>query len=239
MIEVTRKSMATFVIPDPHERLDAVKAVLGLAPPDAKVVFLGDWFDTFKPYDEDRVYGVCGWLVNNVSNPRYTFLLGNHDVHYINTKYACSGFNPRTNAIVNAAVPHDMWRMFKVFTKVGPYLVSHAGFREETLPYAQEDQCADAIEGLIRQKPSPKEPYDPLFGAGRARGGTQPYGGPTWLDWNYEFYPMGEVPQIVGHTAGAKPRVKGLPGELDSHCIDTHSKHYAVVDDDEIKVCVL
>lgn len=216
----------TFCIPDPHERLDKVREVLALVRPTERVVFLGDWFDTFKPWDEDRVYSVCSFITNNIDNPRYTFLLGNHDVHYINDNYACSGWNPKTLGIVRHAVSRETWLKFKVFTRVGKYTLSHAGFCPETVKYAEPNVCDDAVKKLVA-----RDGIDPLFGAGKARGGPQWFGGPTWLDWNYEFDEIAGFPQIVGHTADKAPRQKG-----ESHCIDTHSKHYAMIVDDKVSV---
>ncbi len=230
--------MKTLIIPDPHERLGAVQEAL-LAKHD-RVVFLGDWFDTFKPWDEERIYSICSFIKHNVEHlPNATWLIGNHDVHYAcpTEHYCCSGFKPESKRIIRDMLKPDVWMQFKVFTTVGPYTVSHAGFREETLQYAKPEVCELAWKRVINEGI-----YDALFGAGQGRGGRHPYGGPTWLDWNYEFYHMDTVPQIVGHTADSQPRAKGPHAlsvtTLSSHCIDTHSKHYALVDEDsgEIEV---
>ena len=48
-----------------------------------------------------------------------------------------------------------------------------------------------------------------------------------WCDWNEEFVDDLPFPQIVGHTADAKPRRKGR-----SWCLDCGQTHYGVLEAD-------
>jgi len=66
----------------------------------------------------------------------------------------------------------------------------------------------------------------PLFSPGKARGGTQPVGGPLWLDWDEEFTDALPLPQLVGHTVGKAPRQKGR-----SWCVDCRQTVYVVLQD--------
>lgn len=237
--------MPCLVIPDVHERLDRLDAALDLAYNKADhIVFLGDWFDAFGAVDLQRVRDMCNEIESHIDGigeggdgegtgpdriiPT-TFLLGNHDCHYFfsHDGFKCSGYNPMKQAVIDRYLPEEVKRKFKIFTRVGPYLLSHAGFHEATLQYAKPEVEADALKLAFDGK------FDPIWGAGRARGGYQKIGGPTWLDWNMEFDHIDNCPQIVGHTnqQDQQPKVKGPAGQLQSHCIDTALRHVAWIED--------
>ena len=231
------KAKRTLIVPDVHERMSQLTRILSQHLDQAsRVVFLGDWFDTFAPYNIDRITAVCKFIVDSAEVLRdmsgrgvpVTHLLGNHDCHYAfaDQKFQCSGYAARTKMAVDALIPVDVWRKFHVFTKVGPYTVSHAGFCEHTLQYARPEIEREAIETALAGG------FDLIFGAGHARGGWLPFGGPTWLDWDYEFSHIPDVPQIVGHTPHRKVQSKGEKGQLQSWDLDTHSKHIAWVDEE-------
>ena len=222
--------MPTLIIPDIHERLYVVTDKLrGHIQKADKVCFLGDWFDTFAKYDDARIGQVCSFIVSNIqTKPNWTWILGNHDLHYMcpTQLYTCSGYNRTTHMITKGMISPKIWRLFKIYTKVGPYTVSHAGFSEASLLYAKPYIEREAIEVALRGK------YDSIFGAGHARGGRLPLGGPLWLDWAWEFEHIDDFPQIVGHTPANKVRSKGNDGQLKSWCADTHSKHVLWVDEE-------
>lgn len=235
--------MATLIIPDSHERLDRLESALkGRLEQADHVIHLGDHFDTFASWDEKRVRDVCRFILMNIDGFFYepedpdvpglliptTFLLGNHDCHlfFQHNAFKCSGYNTRTQAIVDEMIPEDVRRKFKLFTRVGPYLVSHAGFHEATLQYATEEVEREALNAAFSGK------MDPLFGAGYARGGWQKIGGCTWLDWNQEFTGIYGTPQIVGHTQGNTVRTKTADDQTVSYCIDTALRHVCWVRDD-------
>lgn len=250
--------MSTLIISDVHERLDRLDAALaGRIEKVDRVVFLGDWFDAFGAVDLRRVGQVCQFINGNIhgytfENPDEdysnltipaTFLLGNHDCHYFfrHDAFKCSGYNPQKQEVIDANVPDGIKEYFRIYTRVGPYLVSHAGFTEATLQYARQEVEAEALRKAFAGG------FDPIFGAGYARGGNQPVGGPTWLDWNAEFQSIDDCPQIVGHTNSGTVRMKGLttgdcvqdedgtlhvPIGLLSYCLDTALRHVAIVDEE-------
>lgn len=223
--------MTTLIIPDIHENLPRLEKAIKLAEKAERVVQLGDWFDTFDPWDESRFHAVCDYI----ESLNWEKLLGNHDIHYLAASlamYGCSGYDPRKRKIVQEIFKPD-WIVenFKVYTKVGPYTLSHAGFHEDTLQYAKPEVCKEAMNAAMFRRE-----YDPLFGAGRARGGALKVGGPIWLDWNYEFEHIDDFPQIVGHTKGRDVRQAGGGSEFNSYCLDTSLRHVAWVDEDTGKV---
>src|SRR3990167_1512703 len=258
--------MPTLIIPDVHERFDRLMSALYPRIERAdRVVFLGDWFDAFGPVGLFKVGQMCGFINGNIDgvgvyDGRFvdrsetdqpwdriipaTFLLGNHDCHYFfrHSGFQCSGYNNLKKDVIDANVTQGIIEQFKISTQVCPYLVSHAGYTEQTLQYRTDAVEAEALKAAYAGK------FDPLFGAGHARGGWQPVGGPTWLDWNQEFEHINDCPQIVGHTNGTNVRVKGPntthtqynkdgtvevhePG-LQSYCLDTALHDIAWVEDD-------
>lgn len=237
--------MATLIVPDIHEKLDRLLSIEERYFPKAdRIVMLGDFFDRFGPVDLDLVGRICGWIIGHMQDPRITWILANHDCHYFfrNAAFQCSGYEPRKQEMIDANLPDGFREKFQISTRVGPYLVSHAGYTEQTLQYCRPEIEAEAL------KRARVGSFDALFGAGRARGGHQLFGGPTWLDWNYEFEHIDGVPQIVGHTQGRAVRIKGPsmtyakykaggsvvthePG-LKSYCIDTSLRHVMWVDEE-------
>ena len=234
--------MATLLIPDIHERLDRLEVALrGRIEKADRVVFLGDWFDAFGPFDRERFRQICAFLNQNAAGVFYepedgeepgrlipaTFLLGNHDCHYFfrHNAFKCSGYDPRKQALVDDLVAPETIKRFVISTRVGPYLVSHAGYTEVTLQYCRPEVEIEAIGTALAGG------FDPLFGAGYDRGGDQLVGGPTWLDWsNLQHIP--DCAQIVGHSNGRDVRVKGGLGvPHNSYCLDTALRHCAWVDD--------
>ena len=251
--------MAVLVCPDVHERLDRLAIIEERYFPKAdSIIMLGDFFDAFGPEDLDRVRQMCQWLNKHANGYRYEdgdlgsklipiqFLLGNHCVHYLfpHDGYKCSGYSVRKQGVIDKYLSYETKQAFRIFTKVGAYTLSHAGFHEATLGYAKREVEKDALETAFAGG------YDAIFGAGRARGGSHPVGGPTWLDWNFEFEHIDDFPQIVGHTNGKDVRVKGPntthtqfnqdgtvevhePGTK-SYCIDTALHNIAWLDNDVV-----
>jgi hypothetical protein len=209
------------IIPDIHENMTALQLALQLRQPNERVTILGDWFDTFGTH---HVNEMCEVITTLAADPDCTLLLGNHDCHYAfdHNGFVCSGYRPVTKVIVGALIPRTVWERFQIFTWVGPYLVSHAGFHEGNLHLAsqhgQDGAIQRALDGLFD---------DVWWGVGRSRGGWLEKGGPTWLDWNSEFSHIEDVPQIVGHTVGKDIRMKGS-----SYCIDNQLRHCVRVNED-------
>ena len=203
--------MTTIIVPDVHERLDQLDALEDRLSAADRVVFLGDFFDKFgNRYSEQ----MARWLVENLGREGWEFLLGNHDASYRwPTLYACSGYQNRTQEAVWHTFgrgDNTYWREFKLFTEVAGYTLSHAGFVEETKHFKNHNTYQTACDA------SDAGHYCGIFGAGRARGGHQDFGGPIWLDWNHEFEPVDGMLQIVGHTYRT-----GAPREKSGNwCID-------------------
>ena len=220
--------MRTMLVPDVHECYDQLLAITPRMADVDKVIMLGDYWDTYDPVK--RVEEVAEWVLERLDDPKFDFKLGNHDCHYAfnHGGFACSGYSSVTKAMLDRMLTANDWRKFKLWTKVGPYLVSHAGFHEGNLEFVDKPEGqTEAIELAIAGK------FHPIFGAGYVRGGRQPVGGCTWLDWNEEFQHIPGVPQIVGHTFDRKHtvRTKTMLGHNDqSYCLDTGLNHIMIVE---------
>lgn len=217
--------MKTLIISDIHERHTTLRAIEDALFPEAdRIVFLGDFFDTFGK----RIPAtIAAWIKTHIDDSRIDWLWGNHDVHYAFPFGQCSGYDYHTQSILNEMMPPEIWRKFKPWVTVGPFLVSHAGFVKETLHL--KNQAQDAVSLAFEGK---RHEY---WNAGVARGGSNAIGGPVWLDWNFEFEPMSDIPQIVGHTVITQgpPKQKG-----NSWCLDTCNRHVMWVDEETGNVTI-
>lgn len=235
--------MKTIVIPDIHQDLYTLNSIMdskNLQDAD-EVIFLGDYFDSFE-HDELTVQ-MCEFLNQNMRNPNYIFLLGNHDVHYLTNvrQYICSGFSLEkkkkiqdtldVSAFLNCARPL-YFNAYDDFTnKDRRFLYSHAGLHPNFLsPYFDHiinngdagDATMEYFEAMSNHLMDSLKNnfFDPMFGAGYDRGGNQAHGGITWLDW-YSFVPIEEFRQVVGHS-----RMTNVEWNSGNCNLDTGLKYY-------------
>lgn len=233
----------TLIVPDIHEQMAKLRSIEERFFPEAsRVVMLGDFFDTFTP--EDDGLSAAKWVKEHIDDPKVTFLLGNHDASYaFGGAWRCSGYSPYTHKNFRDTLSPTDIRKFYIFTHVGPFLLSHAGFHPRTVHLADLDTCRLAMELALDGDMSP------IFQVGFCRGGGVPRGGPLWLDWNQEFEPMKQA-QIVGHTHKTRSvRSKTYNGGENpdvgsnsiSYCLDSGLNHVMWVDDEthEVEIVAL
>jgi hypothetical protein len=212
--------MKTLIVPDVHEQAEKLEQVVKPLFQDFdQVVFLGDWFDTFGKHAQHQM---IDFIKEHSTDPKYVFLMGNHDAHYrwTNHQFQCSGWNAGTARIILDRMSPEDWAPFRISYQVGPFLLSHAGYHERTIKYREQEAHAVTI--------ADQGGFHPLFAIGQSRGGWAAYGGPLWLDFNYEFEDIPDLPQIVGHTVQRRtPIVNGA-----STCLDTGLRHLGQITDD-------
>jgi predicted phosphodiesterase len=133
------KKAVGLIVPDVHEQIRKLKRIL-LKHNDVEwVVFLGDMMDTFAGLTE-QTYETILWWKAALNNPNYTFIWGNHDMHYAFPieGVMCSGFDPLKLKLVQAQMTTEQWNKLKLMHWVGTpnegnntqpteYLLSHAG----------------------------------------------------------------------------------------------------------------
>jgi hypothetical protein len=114
-----------------------------------------------------------------------------------------SGFNHDTYVHIMSRVA-DMRRLLKTHTYVGDkdFLVTHAGVSQQLLAHYALTLDEYFTIGDFSQ-------------IGRSRNGSSVCGGLYWCDWRFEFEPITDQPQIVGHTRNNHIRRMG-----NSYCVD-------------------
>ncbi len=224
------------VIPDIHHKIECVQKIRALHP-DLPAVFLGDYFDDFEdtPSDMEKT---CEWLAEAIGNEKDSFLVGNHCFAYLSYELGvtwgyCSGWTRAKQQIFHHYFPHDsLLRQAKWFVKKQGWLLTHAGINnplfksfaarktEEDIEHWIEDAQNALLAGIAH----------PAFVAGHDRGGPYQHGGLLWCDWD-SFRPIKGIRQILGHTPAKTVRRKH-----DSVCLDTHLRHYGILEQGALTV---
>jgi hypothetical protein len=249
------------IVPDVHEQIVRLKNVLRRYPSVEWIVFLGDWMDSFDGLTW-QTHETVKWLRDNVENPKYTFIWGNHDMHYAFPcdGVICSGWDKNKLEIVRQHLTdNDHWKKFKLLhwietpngivvsddskgNMVQPahpteWLLSHAGVHPSLLnPILGFDkQSLQALEEEAMWKLRYTQQVTSFIAAGRGRGGPARVGGVDWLDWSSEFVCISGLNQIVGHSFGKEVRTKKNGTRMPdsiNYCVDTHLRHVVEVKED-------
>jgi hypothetical protein len=231
---------ATLIVPDVHEQIPKLKRILKDYEGVERVVFLGDFCDSFL---DNMVTPTGIWLRENVEHPKYDFIMGNHELHYaypygdIPSPYA--GWTAQKNFMYRSYVRPDQWERFKLHRWVGNWLCTHAGwhashmhpikgFQRESLEAIEKH----AMNGLTRLKDGQQAPM--LLQPGRYMHGPANYGGVVWLRWA-EFEPVPGLNQVCGHSPWVDVRIKVGIDSI-NYCIDTDLKHVALIEDNKLRI---
>jgi hypothetical protein len=232
------------IIPDVHQNIAWVERIFAQETDQDLVVFLGDYFDSYLPAKlRTGVAATCAYLEDKRRElgGRGVFLLGNHDIQYLEAKPACdfyktprnlhykcgSAFKHSAASKIAKGLMPEFWQNARLFVCVNGLLLSHAGLAPVLWPQrptftdsltALSEECQTA---LLTMKRGPH----PLLQAGKIRGGDAPIGGITWLDWDDEFSDALPFPQIVGHTGSEQ----GARNKGRSWCLDGHQSCYGVL----------
>lgn len=191
--------MKTLVVGDLHGQYELAEAALESGFP---VVFLGDYLDSFTRSPVEQC-STLDLVVNAIEDREdVQGLVGNHELQYMNPKYRCSGFRHETREmLINSGLLVKAEKLLKHYTVVGSFMLSHAGVSKSFIKSLPLDRYLAA-------------PLD-YYTVGFSRGGSSNSGDMFWCDWRYEFEPLDDIPQIVGHTRGNHIRQRG-----NSYCID-------------------
>lgn len=224
------------IIPDIHQRISKIEYLLDLE--DIKtaeeVIFLGDYFDSFdnKHQFEDTV----AFLNENTSNPRYTFLMGNHDLHYLsdNTHYICSGYSRDNHKYIKKNLSKEFRSKIKLYDlqKIAgkSVLFSHAGIHPSHFTVSTDATKHDSLVSFFDSLDININLDHPILHAGRDRGGCQQHGGILWIDWTNLKLIEG-LSQVVGHSQYVIPQLQNIPNSTARNInIDTDLNHYLKID---------
>ena len=234
-------SSEILVIGDIHQKLNLLKNVLPDWP--GKVTFLGDYFDDFN----DNLYEVTNtafWLRDNIDNPNYTFLYGNHDFQYMVPKGSlyCSGFATWKYEAIEKIITKHIWDKINFFLDINDIWFSHAGVTSFWFSHPIHGITVEHIKNTIQDARNSIH-SDPLklgclWAADRLRGGRYSKGGILWNDWrNSEYIP--NIMQVMGHTPHDKVQYKHKNNSslinIDTHLnqviiLNTDTKEYQIVE---------
>lgn len=243
--------MKILIISDIHQRVSAVQQILDAQQDNVDhIIFLGDYFDNFpNTLDIAGISEMCEWLKATADDlkDKATWLCGNHDIQYfeeayrvgntygahrVGKKYVCSGYSANKAMKIKKHFGYDKHNFFKqmqLSVTMEGFTFSHGGFHidkfnpELTLTDNVQNwnqYFKDAIEHISSPMPSR------IYECGSCRGGSENIGGPLWLDFNQEFMPIDDLPQIVGHTPHTYPSRNG-----NSVCLDCFNEYYAIAED--------
>jgi hypothetical protein len=139
--------MKFLIISDIHQDIPWVESVLKKEKGNFdRVIFNGDWMDSFLEHpDVFTAKETAQWIANRIDSTDDIFLLGNHDLPYMeshrnvtqfysppsNIKNYCSGITSNKLKDFNKVFTKFHWDRFKIYYFIGNehrgHLVSHAG----------------------------------------------------------------------------------------------------------------
>jgi hypothetical protein len=234
------------IIPDVHQNIGFVNAILKKEDWFDHCVFLGDWFDTFRDIDNKVAYSMketCKWINSKLDDDRFIWLLGNHDLSYISSYrkdtfsirgnyFCCSGWTKNKAKRFNCTIDPEWLKKIELCCKVGDAYCVHAGFSyDQFKPFMSEE---DNMEHLYNDWEETKSTfmYDNTHWIGYvspSRYGMDRYSSPVWLDFFDEFKPLDNVRIICGHTNSRhNPYCKENSKGMENWCIDNEQKMYMV-----------
>lgn len=189
--------MKTIVFGDIHGH-NTWKDIIDKESPD-KVVFLGDYFDSFNPSLTSKIqlenYREIKKLKNKLGDS-CVILLGNHDFHYIDEREKYSGFKLGTFNLVHDELCEDYKNNIILPIHIMDNIIfSHAGVSKVWMNEIAKIKSLDEINN------TPKENFRFNFLGGWDPYGNSPTQSPIWIRptalLNSKF---SKYKQIVGHT---------------------------------------
>lgn len=222
--------MRTLIIPDIHNRTAEVEALLARIAHD-RVVFLGDYFDSYGDGPEDA-RRTAEWLRNSLEQPERIHLFGNHDLPYAfpdTPDVFCPGWSPAKHEVVSEILSVSHWDQLKLVHIIGSLLCCHAGVSRRVFehpvfgltPERVSDYCTQALQVARGGMGHPAVAWSVIPDDGCS--------GITWLRW-WEMPVHEEFSQVVGHTPERKLRVR-REGDRFNVCLDTHGEWIGLVED--------
>jgi predicted MPP superfamily phosphohydrolase len=169
-----------------------------------KIVFLGDYVDSFHVEDEDMVNNLKGIIQFKKDNPnKVVLLLGNHCNQYMfypASHVACSGFRGSIADTLHK-IYQDNKDLFQIAYQHENYLFTHAGLCSNWFYYSFIGN--DSLNIAKQLNEAKGEQYDTLFHVGRRRGGRNASGGVFWCDKSEllnDLLDLDNLIQVVGHN---------------------------------------
>ena len=261
--------MRYLILPDVHQKVALAKQIIDNNQFDV-LISLGDWFDDFydTPADAEATARFILTL-RQIYGKNFVWLMGNHDVCYVEKNFRkieiCPGNTGEKFKVVDEVFKDsniiDSIKLAEIvsFPLQEDIILSHAGISRW---HFENPVTGVTWDGVVKRCNAAMDNLkggidDPIFHAGRERGGRLPCGGITWQGWRQEYSPFKEFSQIVGHTPLLKPTlmnfecedydpkykdkkdsqiIKVTNGKTFNLCLDTHLKHYAILEDGTLTI---
>lgn len=236
------------VFSDPHLQIAKVEHILKYENYDT-IVCLGDWFDSFYYDNISHLDATCVFLKKWLFNSNFYTCLGNHDIHYLydNQHVRGGGFEKyKSNFITNCLgdILPEVKKKFLWYVWIDNFFCSHAGLnvyhfkpRMNINKQSVSNWLNKEIKEAEMQLISGNKHW--LYGAGKARGGNQKFGGILWQDFRNEFEPIEGLNQIVGHTyhsAVIKHVHQYDDSTSENYCIDCTLNQYLIIENGKLIV---
>ena len=230
-------SFKIIIIPDIHNNYLTAEKIIKKENPD-KIIFLGDYFDDFDDTFKDAI-NTAKWLKKSLEQENRIHLIGNHDLNYMtdNPNLKCSGYRPDKYKVIKE---HNIdWSILKMHYWIDDWLITHAGFSHDFFKQLRIKK-SDSIQQVLDfskqdlEKINDVSSIHSFFQVGFHRGGSNVVGGPLWCDYD-EFVDIPGINQLFGHTRGNSVRHHKTKNS-EHYCIDTVLHHYAVYQNDAIKI---
>jgi predicted phosphodiesterase len=224
--------MKTLIIPDIHQRHSLARSIFERYVNEVdRVVFLGDFFDSFN----ETMYDVCmtaEFVREVIHHPKVVCLYGNHDIsyRYNNNESYCPGYKKEKSYSINDILKFSEWSKFKYHHVEDGVVYSHAGFTKKLLLKHEINYDNQNLEEISEKTDECYRRNEPDFytWVDNKRGGHFDFGGILWGDWEYLSL-VENLNQVVGHTPQFYPQIAtNLPENRKTQkiCLKYH-KDYA------------
>lgn len=223
--------MRTIVVGDIHGRLTLTNIFLGMASEDTRVIFVGDFLDSYRLSPDDQVDSLCAVMDAIAAGKNVLACKGNHEISYLDPREICSGWNSVTQSLIDSIGKYRIENTLLDCVWVEgekPILISHAGVSAAHFDKEPEDITVRDVEEWLLESPN-------VGAVGYARGGYLPVGGIFWCDWWREFDPIPAIRQIVGHS-NYRPRgehggVVTMGENYNIDCLGRANNEYVAIDE--------
>lgn len=246
-----KQAMKTVIISDVHGR-DQWKQIVAQENDADKVIFLGDYFDSFNIPAVEQMHNFKEIVeFKETSGKEVIMLLGNHDYHYypgIN-ETSTSGYQTRMAVVIKQLVQENKQHL-QVAHREHEFVFSHAGLSsiwlDDTVIGWTVDNMVDKINELLTYAPHAigYRSYRMLNDKqwfGSQGYGDETYQGPLWIRprslmaANKDTLRK-QIIQVVGHTHQDQIDTKGKAtgGRYYFTDVQETSKEYTIITDGQI-----
>lgn len=194
-----------------------------------RIIFLGDYVDDWNTDNHNslEILNIV-FSLKDSDRAKYTFLLGNHELSYLDPLYKCSGHRYNLEDVMkNQLIEHI--NDFDLFTSVlcgeNNYICTHAGLNNGFInKFLDGENFISKLELMNKNK---LNYLDIISKCSYLRGGIDEFSSFLWCDLReHEYFRLQQqyAPyQIVGHTPVNKIRTISSDYINNIYFNDTHS----------------